>query len=99
MIQLVQDLQQDNLKAIYEEQGVNYLGLFGSFARGDATATSDIDLLIDFGETKSLFDLANVKLRLQDTLKKKVDLSMRGSLKKTLKPFIMKDLITVYEKN
>jgi uncharacterized protein len=99
MTQLIQNLQQDDLKAMYKEQGVNYLGLFGSFARGEATSVSDIDLLIDFDGTKSLFDLARVKLHLQDTLKKQVDLAMKGSLKKTLKPFIVKDLITVYEKN
>ncbi|MBU0978834.1 MAG: nucleotidyltransferase family protein [Patescibacteria group bacterium] len=99
MIQLIRDLQQNDFKTMYKQQGISYLGLFGSFARGEATPQSDIDLLIDFDETISLFDLAHVKLYFQDTLGKKVDLAMRGSLKKSLEPYIMKDLITVYEKN
>ena len=99
MTQLVHDLQQDNLKTMYKRQGINYLGLFGSFARGEETPKSDIDLLIDFNETKSLFDLARVKIYLQESLGRKVDLAMRGRLKKTLEPYVMRDLITIYEKN
>jgi uncharacterized protein len=97
MNQVVQDLQQKKLKALYKKQGVNYIGLFGSSARSETTPQSDIDLLIDFNETISLFDLAHLKLNLQDVLGKKVDLSMKGSLKPALKPYVMKDLITVYE--
>ena len=99
MTQIVQDLQQNELKTMYKNQGINYLGLFGSFARGENNYQSDIDLLIDFDETKSLFDLVNVQLHFQDVLGKKVDLSMKGNLKKSLESYINKDLITVYEKN
>ena len=84
---------------MYENQGVNYLGLFGSFSRGEETLQSDIDLLIDFDSTKSLFDLANIKLYFQEKLGKKVDLAMRGHIKKSLQPYIDENLITVYEKN
>jgi len=84
---------------MYKNQGINYLGLFGSFARGENNYQSDIDLLIDFDETKSLFDLVNIQLFFQNTLGKKVDLAMKGNLKKSLESYINKDLITVYEKN
>ena len=84
---------------MYENQGVSYLGLFGSFSRGEETQQSDIDLLIDFDNTKSLFDLANIKLYFQEKLGKKVDLAMRGHIKKSLQPYIDENLITVYEKN
>lgn len=93
------DLQQNKLKALYQEQGITYVGLFGSYARGEETSQSDIDLLVDFNETKSLFDLARLKISLQENLGKKVDISLRGSLKKSLEPYILQDLTTVYEQN
>lgn len=101
MIKIVQDLQQDSLKTMYKKHGITYLGLFGSYARGEENTESDIDLLIDFdeNETKSLFDIADIKIQLEDTLNKKVDLALRGQLKKILEPYIMKDLVTLYEKN
>jgi predicted nucleotidyltransferase len=99
MTHLIQNLQQKKLQTMYKKQGVKYLGLFGSSARGEANPESDVDLLIDFNQTKSLFDLAKIKIKLQDTLGKKVDLAIRGHLKKMLQPYIFRDLITVYEEN
>lgn len=99
MQSLIHDLQQNKFTTLYETEGVNYLGLFGSFARGEETPESDVDLLVDFNETKSLFDLARLKISLQENLGKKVDISLRGSLKKSLEPYILQDLTTVYEQN
>lgn len=101
MTKIAQDLQQDSLKVMYQKHGISYLGLFGSYARGEENTDSDVDLLIDFkeGEKKSLFDLADMKIQLEDTLNKKVDIAMRGRVKKILEPYILKDLVTLYEKN
>ena len=99
MTKLVQELQQDKYKTMYQKQGINYLGLFGSEARGEARPDSDIDLLIDFNTSKTLFDLADVKIFFQELLHKKVDLVMRDSIKPLIKPYIEEDLITLYEQN
>lgn len=99
MGQLVQNLQVNELKTMYKKQGIIYLGLFGSFARGEESQQSDIDLLIDFNYIKSLFDLADIKLYFQKKLGRNVDLYMRGHIKKSLQQYIDKDLITIYEKN
>lgn len=49
--------------------------LFGSYACGQATDTSDIDLLVYFDETKAtLFDLSGLKLDIEDMLHLKVDI-------------------------
>ena len=46
-----------SISKLLVESGVKRAALFGSFARGDATKDSDIDLLIEFkGKKKSLFD-------------------------------------------
>jgi len=82
---------------IFREQGIKYLGLFGSYARNEAKKDSDIDLLVDFRQTKSLFELADIVLFLRKILGKEVDLVDRKTLKRDFAPYIMQDLITVYE--
>ncbi len=56
--------------------------LFGSFARGDCTESSDIDLLVQFDETvASLFDVSGLKLDLEEVLRTRVDV-IAGPLRK-----------------
>lgn len=58
--------------------------VFGSYARGEATETSDVDIMIDYGENVlSLFELAALKRKLRAVLKKDVDLITTGSLKQS----------------
>lgn len=42
--------------------------IFGSLVRGEASDTSDLDLLLEFTGKKSLFDLVNLKLALEELL-------------------------------
>ena len=99
MTDIIQSLQKDSAKSMYQKHGIKYLGLFGSVARNEETVGSDVDLLIDFYKSKSLFDLADVKLYFEDILGRRVDLAMRGRVKKILDPYVNQDLITIYEKN
>lgn len=92
-------LKDQNNHALYQNQGITYLGVFGSVARGEENSESDIDVLIDFDTTKTFFDLADIKFYFEDSLGRRVDLVRRKSLKPELKPYIERDLITIYEKN
>jgi predicted nucleotidyltransferase len=65
---------------ILENYGVSRAYLFGSYARGDATETSDIDLRIDGGKIKSMFGLGALYQELTEALKKPVDLVTTGAL-------------------
>ncbi len=57
------------------------IDLFGSFANGESTQDSDVDLLVYFDEkTASLFDMSGLKLDIQDKLNTKVDV-VAGPLK------------------
>ena len=60
---------------------VERLGLFGSYQRGEAQPTSDIDLLVSFRREIDLFDFLDLKTFLQDNLQHKVDLVMDSALK------------------
>ncbi len=46
------------------EYGITSLALFGSVARNEAADTSDVDVLVDFEDGVSLFDLIGLQLRL-----------------------------------
>lgn len=78
--------------------GINYLGLFGSRARGEARTDSDVDLLVRFDDTArvGLFELDKVQRAFEKRLGKKVDLVTK--MNKFIEPEAVKDLKTIYEK-
>ena len=81
---------------ILVDGGVKRAALFGSFARGDATEDSDIDLLIEFkGKKKSLLDLAALKIQLQENLGKNVDLLTYNSLHPLLRDRIISEQVII----
>jgi predicted nucleotidyltransferase len=78
------------------ENGVKRAALFGSYARGDATKDSDIDLLIEFkGKTKSLLDLAALKIHLEEALGRHVDLVTYNSLHPLLRDKILSEQVII----
>lgn len=81
-----------------KSQGVIKAAIFGSYARGDTKESSDIDLLIEYGERKSLLDLVGLKLDLEDILRRKVDLLTYGCIHPLLKDIILKEQKIIYEK-
>lgn len=54
------DLNREKINNICRQNGIEYLGLFGSFARGDFTSASDVDLLVDFKNSPSLLEKGKV---------------------------------------
>lgn len=64
--------------------GVDRMGLFGSFARGEERCDSDIDILVSFRRDIDLFEFVDLKEYLQERLHHKVDLVMESALKPTI---------------
>lgn len=89
----------DEIKAkigiILRSAGVRRAAVFGSFARGEATAKSDPDLLIEFEGEKTLFDLIALKRRLEQILGTRVDLITYQSLSPLLRDSILRQQIPV----
>ncbi|MGC4128117.1 MAG: nucleotidyltransferase family protein [Bergeyella sp.] len=73
------------------------IGIFGSFARGENTDESDIDILYQFDSRYSLFDLAGLQIELQEKLNKEVDLVEFTAIHPLLKDRILSDSKIVYE--
>lgn len=75
---------------------VGRIYLFGSYARGDATAGSDIDLRVDKGGLKGLFALGALYADLEDGLGKRLDLLTTGSLDQKFLQNIAKEEVLIY---
>lgn len=63
--------------------------LFGSWAKGTATASSDLDLLIDLAPGKDLFDLIGMKQELEAVTGLKVDVVTKNGLSRHLQEKIL----------
>lgn len=74
--------------------------IFGSYARGEETRKSDIDILVrlDKNAPISLFDYIRIMQDLQDLLHKKVDLIQEEGLKNFARESVEKDKILIYER-
>ena len=70
-------------------------GIFGSYARGDFRADSDLDLLVDFDDGANLFDLVGLQQFLEEKLGCKVDLVSRRSLREDLRTSVLNEIISL----
>lgn len=72
---------------------VKALYVFGSVARDEATADSDIDLLVDFDEAPTLFEFARLRRALSERLEHPVDLVTRAALKPQFREQILEEAV------
>jgi hypothetical protein len=76
--------------------GAKALFLFGSVARDEASAKSDVDILVEFDSKRGLFDFIGLKNYLEDLLGCKVDLVTKDALHKALKKKILQEAKYVF---
>jgi uncharacterized protein len=82
---------------ICRRNDVSMIGVVGSMARGEATADSDIDLLVRFTQPKSLIGVIALEQQLTAALGREVDLLTEAALSPYLRDRILQDLRVVYE--
>ena len=75
------EARRDQVMAVAARHHASRVRLFGSVARGDEGPDSDIDLLVDFSQGSSLFDLMRMTRELQELLGHSVDVVSVGGLK------------------
>lgn len=81
------------------DKPVKKVWLFGSYARGEADETSDVDVLVDIDKDANLgIEYYTWRLDLSEVLKKKVDVVSHGWENVHVKPFIDKDKTVIYER-
>jgi hypothetical protein len=81
---------------IAQNYGVERVALFGSYARGEATDSSDIDLHVWCGDMRGLFKLSGFILDLKDALDKDVDVVTHGGMRKNFYERVKNDEVRIY---
>jgi predicted nucleotidyltransferase len=76
-----------------DEFAVQSLFLFGSVARDEATADSDVDFLVEFNRPVGLFTLLGLKAYLEELLGCSVDVGTPSSLRPHLRETVLKEAI------
>lgn len=88
------DILKDNLNAFKEKYDVQKFGIFGSYALGNQTESSDVDILV-FYNVKPDWRHFRLNFELEDLLNKKVDLATINSLRENTKKNALKDVIYI----
>ena len=80
-------------RAELDQLGVGSLAVFGSVARDDAGADSDVDILVEFRQPVGLFEFVRLQLRLQTILGRRVDLVTPDALRPTMRDQILREAV------
>lgn len=83
--------------SILKSYGVKRISIFGSYARGDADPKSDVDIIVEFSDRKSLLDIVGIEQELSEALGIKADLLTEKSISPYLIDRIKKEMVVIYE--
>jgi predicted nucleotidyltransferase/DNA-binding XRE family transcriptional regulator len=76
-----------------EKHGIGHLRAFGSLARGEATAESDVDLLVDLKPGRTLLDLAAFRREASEILDLPVDVATTDMLKGRIRDEVLSEAL------
>lgn len=80
---------------ILKEAGITRCAIFGSYATGENTNNSDVDILVELPEDYSLFDYVGLELKLEEALGRKVDLVEYSAIKPRIKERILSSQVPI----
>lgn len=76
-----------------ETYQITELGIFGSYARGEQTQDSDVDVLIDYEQAPTLFEVVNLRDFLRDLIGLPVDVVTKNGLKPRIREQVLSEVI------
>ena len=83
------------VEPVFKKYGVKYAALYGSHARGEARADSDVDILVEYGRPLG-FEYFDMRHELKKHLGREVDVITEESMNEFLRPYIVPDLTPIY---
>ena len=92
--ELLQTKREDILRTANRHGAFN-VRIFGSVARGEADSESDIDLLVDMEPGRSLFDLSDLLIDLEDMLGCHVDVVTERGLRDRIRERVLKEAVAL----
>jgi predicted nucleotidyltransferase len=88
------------IRDYFKDKPVLKAYLFGSFARGDADADSDYDILVELDYSQRIgLEYIQMQLDLTSILERDVDLVSEKALSRHIRPFIEKEKYLIYERS
>ena len=86
----------DEIARALKEQGATKVAVFGSYARREERAESDVDVIVEFSTRKSLLELVKIERELSETLGMKVDLLTERSISPYLVDIVKQQMEVIY---
>ncbi len=80
---------------VLRKYGIKSASIVGSVARNESTEDSDLDIVVEISDKISLLTFSKIKIELEETINRKVDLMERSAIKPMLKKQILKDEIKI----
>ena len=87
--------RRDQILALAARHGAENVRVFGSVARGEAGAESDVDFLVDLERGRSLFDLAGLLVDLEDLIGRPVDVVTVSGLKARIRAGVLDEAVAI----
>lgn len=84
-----------NMPHLSSDFNVQSLGVFGSYVHGSAGLDSDLDVLVEFSDTPTLFQFVRLQRALSEMVGAEVDLVMKSGLKPVLGKQILAEVVPV----
>ena len=85
----------EKILALGKRYGINRIRIFGSVARDEESINSDLDLLINFDEGRSLFDLIGFRNDIEEMLGRKVDVVSENALHWYIKEKVLQEAVEI----
>ncbi len=88
----IKQILKDHLDELHSLYAVSEIGIFGSCVRGEQTAQSDVDILVQFSKPVGFVAFMMLEKHLQELLGAKIDLVTRAALKPRIGERILKEV-------
>ena len=92
--ELLKDKREEILR-LAAKHGAYNVRVFGSVARGESDADSDIDFLVEMGQDRSLMSRAGLVLELEELLGCKVDVATERTLRIGIRDSVLRDSLPI----
>lgn len=95
---VIEKLKSPEIRSVFTRNHVRHAYLTGSFARGEAKETSDLDIIYEkeAGAPFTLFNIGDMKSSLEEAFGREVDLISESAIRKEIRESILRDKKTVF---
>lgn len=85
----------EKILPVLKKHGIKKAAICGSFARGEESEDSDIDILVEVAEDLSLLDFVGIKLEIEKIVGREVDLIEYNTIKSAIKENLLEEEIAI----